>query len=57
MIFEIIFAILVVAFVVFIFGREIYKKVKNIPSSECCSCSKRKVSWVKEYRKECNCKK
>ncbi len=53
MIFEIIFAILVVAFVVYIFGKEIYKKKKHLPSDECCACSKSKVRWVKEYRK-CN---
>ena len=52
MIGEIIFAIVVVGFVFFIFGREIYKRKHNLPTGECASCASKKASWVKEYRKE-----
>lgn len=52
MILEIIFGVLVALFVIFIFGREIYKKIHKIPTGECASCASRNVRWIKEYRKQ-----
>ena len=60
--FEIIFIILIIAFVVFIFGREIYRKIKKRPSLECSYCHSNSKRLLKEYRKKysknkCSCNK
>ncbi|MDY2574792.1 MAG: hypothetical protein SOW55_02280 [Bacilli bacterium] len=40
------------SFVAFIFGKEIYRKIKHKPSSECCACKKNSVNLIKLYRKK-----
>ena len=56
-IYEILFIILIVAFVVFIFGREIYRKVKKLPSGECNYCHSSSKRLLKDYRKKYGKKK
>lgn len=51
-IYEILLIILIVSFVLFIFGREIYKKVKKIPSGECSYCHSNSKKLLKQYRKK-----
>ena len=45
-VYEVLFLILIVAFVVFIFGREVYLKIKHKPSGECryCHSNSKKLS-------------
>ena len=49
---EYIVIILSAIFVVLVFGREIYKKIKKIPTGECACCSKSGSALVKSYRKK-----
>ncbi|MGN1294773.1 MAG: hypothetical protein ACI4U5_00050 [Bacilli bacterium] len=49
---EILLIIAAVAFVGYIFGKEIYRKVKKLPSSDCCECQKHSMSLVKQYHKK-----
>lgn len=49
---EILFIILIISFVVFIFGREIYKKVKKLPTGECSCCHLSSKNLLKNYRKK-----
>ena len=50
--YEILLIILIVTFVVFIFGRAIYKKVKKLPSGECACCHSNFKRLVKKYKKK-----
>lgn len=50
--YEILLIICIVLFVVFIFGREIYRKIKKLPSRECYACKKNSMNIVKIYRKK-----
>ena len=49
---EIILIVLSVSFVVFIFGRIIYKRIKGLPSDECSSCKTNLKRMMKEAKKE-----
>lgn len=49
---EVVLIIIIVAFVVFIFGREIYKKVKKLPTGECSFCHSSSRNLLKNYRKK-----
>ena len=55
--YEILLIIAIVAFVVFIFGREIYKKIKKLPSGECACCHSNSKRLLKNYRKKYGKKK
>ena len=57
---EIILIIAIIAFVVYIFGKEIYKKKKNLPTGECAYCHSNSKKLLKDYRKKykknkCSC--
>ena len=61
-VFEILFIIAIIAFVVFIFGREIYRKIKHKPTGECACCHSNSKRLLKNYRKKygkknCSCSK
>lgn len=49
---EILLIIAIIAFVTFIFGREIYRKIKKIPSGECSCCHLSSKRLLKNYRKK-----
>ena len=49
--YEILFIIVIVVFVLFIFGREIYRKKKKIPTGECSYCHSRSKNLLKDYHK------
>ena len=49
---EILVIVLVVAFLAFIIGRYIYKKVHHLPTGECECCHKGTKQLVKEYNKK-----
>jgi hypothetical protein len=49
---EIILIIVSASFVVFIFGRMIYKRIKGMPSDECSSCKVNMKRAMKEAKKE-----
>lgn len=51
-IYEIILIVLISLFVSYIFGKIIYRKIKKLPSSECCACKKNSMNLVKLYRKK-----
>ena len=51
-VYEILLIILIASFVVFIFGREIYKKIKKIPTGECSYCHSNSKKLLKQYRKK-----
>ncbi len=60
MLFEILFIAIIIGFVVFIFGREIYRKSRKLPSGECSYCHRNSKKLVKNYYKKykknnCNC--
>lgn len=48
---EILIIILVVSFVLFIFGREIYNRIKNKPTGECKVCNIRSKRTLDEMRR------
>ena len=52
---EIIVIILAVCFVCFIFGKEIYKKIKKMPSNECGCCKSNMNRALKEAKKAVAC--
>ena len=54
---EILVITFVVIFLVFLFGRYIYRKVKGLPTGECACCHKSKKQLLKEYHKYCCSKK
>ena len=49
---EIILIIASVSFVIFIFGRMIYKRIKGMPSSECSCCKSNMKRMMKAAKKE-----
>lgn len=49
---EIILIIASVSFVIFIFGRMIYKRIKGMPSEECSCCKKNMKRMMKAAKKE-----
>ena len=49
---EIIVIVAVVAFLGFIIGRYIYKRVHHLPTGECECCHKSKQQLLKEYHKQ-----
>ncbi|MGN1295894.1 MAG: hypothetical protein ACI4U5_05745 [Bacilli bacterium] len=49
---EILLIIASVAFVIYIFGKQIYRLVKKLPSDECCSCKKSSKSILKQYHRD-----
>ncbi len=51
-VYEILFIILIVLFVVYIFGKEIYRKIKKLPSMECRYCHSSSKNLLKDYRKK-----
>ena len=48
---EILVIVLAVSFVCFIFGKEIYKKIKKIPSNECSYCKSNMSRALKKAKK------
>ena len=50
--YEIVLIVLIIAFVVYIFGKEIYKKIKKIPTGECACCHSNSKNLLKKYRKK-----
>jgi len=48
---EILAIVLIVAFLAFMIGRHIYKRVHHQPTGECACCAKKKNALVKEYKK------
>lgn len=52
---EIMVIILAAGFVCFIFGKEIYKKIKKIPSSECSCCKSNMSRALKDAKKALKC--
>ena len=49
---EIMLIIISVLFVVFIFGRMIYKRIKGMPSDECSCCKSNMKRMMKRAKKE-----
>lgn len=49
---EIILIVISVTFVVFIFGRMIYRRIKGMPSQECSSCKINTKRMIKDVKKE-----
>ena len=54
---EILVIALVIAFLGFIIGRYIYKRVHHLPTGECACCHKNSKQLLKEYHKCCECHK
>ena len=57
---EILFIIAIVAFVSFVFGKEIYKRIKKLPTGECACCHTKSKKLLKAYhkkygKKNCSC--
>ena len=53
---EILVVVLTLAFLGFVIGRYIYKRIKHLPTGECACCHKSKKQLLKEYHKcECCC--
>lgn len=52
---EIVVIVLAVSFVCFIFGKEIYKRIKKMPSSECSCCKSNMNRALKEAKKAVSC--
>lgn len=52
---EILLIILAVLFVVFIFGRMIYRRIKGKPTGECACCQQRMEKALKEAKKVAKC--
>ena len=55
---EVLIIVIIVSFVLFIFGREIYNRVKNNPSGECKVCkmqSKRTLNEIRRALKSNRC--
>ncbi|MDY4787764.1 MAG: hypothetical protein SO253_00415 [Bacilli bacterium] len=48
---EILLIIIIISFVSYIFGKEIYKKIKHQPTGECACCSMKNKRMIKEMRK------
>ena len=55
--YEVLFIIAIIGFVLFIFGRELYRKVKKIPTGECSYCHSRSKNLLKDYHKKYGKKK
>ena len=49
---EIILIIVSASFVIFIFGRMIYKRIKGMPSEECGCCKSNMKRMIKAAKKE-----
>ena len=49
---EIILIIASASFVCYIFGKMIYKRIKGMPSDECCSCKKNMTRMMNKAKKE-----
>jgi hypothetical protein len=49
---EIILIVVSASFVVFIFGRMIYKRIKGMPSDECSCCKSNMKRMMKKAKKE-----
>lgn len=49
---EICLIIASIAFVLYIFGKQIYKFIKKLPSDECCSCKKSSKSIIEQYHRD-----
>ena len=49
---EILVIALVVAFLVFVIARYIYKKIHHLPTGECECCHSHKSNLVKDYHKK-----
>ena len=49
---EIILIVVSTSFVVFIFGRMIYKRIKGMPSDECSCCKSNMKRMMKKAKKE-----
>lgn len=49
---EILVIALVVAFLVFVIARYIYKKIHHLPTGECEYCHSKKNKLVKDYHKQ-----
>ena len=49
---EIILIVVSASFVLFIFGRMIYKRIKGMPSDECSSCKVNMQKMMKKAKKE-----
>ena len=61
-IYEILLIIAIISFVAIIFGREIYRKKKNLPTGECACCHLKSKRLLKNYhkkygKKNCSCSK
>ena len=50
--YEIVLIILIVSFVVFIFGKMIYNKIKNKPSKECSCCKANLKRSIEDAKRE-----
>ena len=48
--YEILLIIVIISFVVFIFGRQIYKKITHKPSDDCACCGMKSKRMLKEIR-------
>ena len=49
---EIMLFIVSVSFVIFVFGRMIYKRIKGMPSDECSCCKSNMKRMMKRAKKE-----
>lgn len=47
----------VVIFLLLVIGNYIRKKIKGLPTGDCACCHKSAKQMLKEYHKECGCKK
>lgn len=50
--YEIILVVIIILFVVYIFGKEIYIKAKKLPSGECKYCHTSSKKLLKDYHKK-----
>ena len=51
LILEIVVIGLVIAFLSWLFGRYIYRKIKGLPTGDCACCHKSTKKMIKEYHK------
>ena len=49
---EVLLIIAATSFVIFIFGKMIYARIKGKLSVDCCECKKNSMSLVKKYQKK-----
>ena len=49
--YEVLLIIIILCFVLFVFGKQIYKKIKHKPSGECACCAMKSKRIIKKIKR------